>query len=248
MDGKEKSSSYSKFTKVKCQVVHAYVMKVYRGSGGKSPDVNFGTRCSSVSITFRLLYQQERTPIPLGQETEWAPEPVWTFRRTTPPPVIQSLYWQSSPTQTDICTVSMDFRSQIWEYGLQLSSQVVQQPPLHHVAFRSSKPHPSFSQTLPHFYSGLSQCPYTVWRTGSPILSSYVDSTVAFLFQSLPLSLPPLSLSTSRTILSLRRVRLSWIWKHSLNLNYVRLNLSQNDTPAIISPYTAGTHPTTHTS
>jgi len=73
MDGEEESSSYSKFTKVKCQVVHTYVMKVCRGSGGKPPDVNFGNRYSSVSITFRPLYQHERTPVPLEQEADWAP-------------------------------------------------------------------------------------------------------------------------------------------------------------------------------
>jgi len=44
MDGEEKISSGSKFTKVKCQVVHAFVMKVYRGSGDRTPDVKLGTR------------------------------------------------------------------------------------------------------------------------------------------------------------------------------------------------------------
>jgi hypothetical protein len=38
MDGEEKRSSDSKFTKIKCQVVHAFVMKVYRGIGGRAPD------------------------------------------------------------------------------------------------------------------------------------------------------------------------------------------------------------------
>jgi hypothetical protein len=86
MDGEENISSYSTFTKVKCQVVHANVMKVYKGSGGRPSDVNFDTRCISISPKFRLLYRHERAPMPLEQEADWAPETVWTFWKTSPPP------------------------------------------------------------------------------------------------------------------------------------------------------------------
>jgi hypothetical protein len=30
----------------------------------------------------RLLYSQERTPVPTEQEADWTPEPIWTFCRT----------------------------------------------------------------------------------------------------------------------------------------------------------------------
>ena len=35
-----------------------------------------------MNLSPRLLYPQERTPVPTEQEADWAPEPIWTFCRT----------------------------------------------------------------------------------------------------------------------------------------------------------------------
>ena len=83
----EKSYYDSKFTKVKCQVVGAYVMKVYRGTGclTSSPDFQ---RSASRSGRYTCL---ERAPISLEHEAEWTPEPVWTFGKKKPPNPTPSL-------------------------------------------------------------------------------------------------------------------------------------------------------------
>jgi hypothetical protein len=35
---------------------------------------------SGQRYTLAVLYPRERTPVPIGQEAGWAPEPVWTQR------------------------------------------------------------------------------------------------------------------------------------------------------------------------
>jgi len=112
----------------------------------------------------------------------------------SPRPIIQSLYWQTSPhSNLDLYCV---YRFPEVRFGNKVFSQVTKWfNSLNPLCIISLSAVPNLILVSPRFYSGLSQCPYTVWHTGSPILSSYVDSTVAFLFQNLPLSLSlPVSL------------------------------------------------------
>jgi hypothetical protein len=40
------------------------------------------------------------TLVPIGQEAEWAPEPVWTEERFTPVPIVQEAGWAPEPVWT----------------------------------------------------------------------------------------------------------------------------------------------------
>jgi hypothetical protein len=52
------------------------------GSGGIAPrTLNFGTRWWKVTSRPGCFTPMVRSPVPIWQEDEWAPEPVWTRRR-----------------------------------------------------------------------------------------------------------------------------------------------------------------------
>ena len=59
-------------------------MKADRGSSVTAPLIlNLGTRWwSVVNIAIRSLYPQQIRPVPIEWAVGWAPEPIWTFRRT----------------------------------------------------------------------------------------------------------------------------------------------------------------------
>ena len=59
-------------------------MKAYRGSKDTAPLIlNLGNKLwSVVNITLRSLYPEQRSSVPTEWAAEWAPEPIWTFRRT----------------------------------------------------------------------------------------------------------------------------------------------------------------------
>jgi len=60
------------------------IMKVQRGSIGTAPLIlNLGASLLSlVNITLRSLYPQQRSSVPTEWAVLWAPQPIWTFRRT----------------------------------------------------------------------------------------------------------------------------------------------------------------------
>jgi hypothetical protein len=68
-------------SKGKGKVVPFHTMNAYRGSRGKLH--SFLTSASDggewLASRPRPLYPQEKTPIPIEQEVECAPEPVWTI-------------------------------------------------------------------------------------------------------------------------------------------------------------------------
>jgi hypothetical protein len=66
-------------------------MKVQMGSRGIAVHFDLGARWGWVVIaTPWPLYPRERAPVPIVQEAEWAPGPVWTVRKSSPPPGFDS--------------------------------------------------------------------------------------------------------------------------------------------------------------
>ena len=78
--------------KIMCTLVQALRLctgrTAHRGSIGVAlPFHDHGTRrVWGVSITLRPLFTLGKNPVPIVQEAGWAPGPVWTVRKISPPP------------------------------------------------------------------------------------------------------------------------------------------------------------------
>ena len=103
-------------SKVKCTLVQVLRLctgrTAYRGSRGiAEPFHDHGTRWGwGVSVTPRLLFTLGKDPVPIVQEAEWAPGPVWIGAENLAPTGIwapdcparsQSLYRLHYPTHAD---------------------------------------------------------------------------------------------------------------------------------------------------
>jgi hypothetical protein len=69
-----------------------------------------------VSFTLRPLYSRGKSPVPIGEETGWAPEPVWKMWRREKP---LALVWNQTPAvqpvtiPTELSWLTTDVYSQM---------------------------------------------------------------------------------------------------------------------------------------